>query len=381
MRIALVIERMDTFGGGRERSVAEIATELSRRGHEVSVLCQMGTLPESSVRVLPLGRVGLTRSAQMANFIRMVEAEIKSGRYDIVHATLPIPSANIYQPRGGTVVGQQAGKNRLSSPLGRTIRKITSPLNRTRALAMKIERQVVDNLDITCLAVSKVVAEEFSRYYNRHENVRVIYNGVEVPRINQEQRIANRKKWRKRWNISDNGTIFLAVAYNFALKGIPETIKAFAEYKRTFPTQETKLVIVGRDDGRVYQRLVRKTNLDGMVIFESAVEDIFELYCAADAVVLMSWQDACSRVILEAIRMGLPAMTTQYNGAAELLTEGAGIVVPSPRDYKSIITGFEKLANQDARKRMIIACEEKAWFASNKRQVNELENLYHDIVK
>ena len=85
MRIALVIERMDTFGGGRERSVAEIATELSRRGHEVSVLCQMGSLPESSVRVLSLGRIGLTRSAQMANFIRMVEAEIRGGKYDIVH--------------------------------------------------------------------------------------------------------------------------------------------------------------------------------------------------------------------------------------------------------------------------------------------------------
>jgi len=64
-----------------------------------------------------------------------------------------------------------------------------------------------------------------------------------------------------------------------------------------------------------------------------------------------------------------------------LLTDGAGIVVPSPRDYKSIITGFEKLTNQDAHKQMLMACKEKAWFASNKRQVDELESLYHDIVK
>jgi len=381
MKIALVIERMDTSLGGRERSVAEIASELARRGHDVSVLCQTGDTSNSSVKVLPLGEVGLTRASRRANLIKAVENQARQGKYDIIHATLPVPAANVYQPRGGTVIGQLVGRERLSSPLGRMIRRITLPFNRIRSSALRIERQIVDDGNVTCLAMSKLVAGEFATYYGRND-VAVIYCGVEIPSISREERQSNRNRWRRKWNVGDDDTVFLVVAHNFVLKGVPETIRAFAQYaRRMFPERRDKLVIVGRNKSSLYRWRARWFGVGEQVVFEPGVGNIFELYCAADAVVLLSWQDACSRVILEAIRMGLPSMTTRFNGAAEIIADRAGVVVESPRDYENIIAGFEKLASPNNRGDMIAACQEKAWFVSNSRQVDELEGLYQDILK
>ena len=52
MKIALVIERMDDFRGGRETSTGQIATILAERGHEVDILCESGSWRSEGVDVV-----------------------------------------------------------------------------------------------------------------------------------------------------------------------------------------------------------------------------------------------------------------------------------------------------------------------------------------
>ena len=51
-----------------------------------------------------------------------------------------------------------------------------------------LERAVVADPGVRCLAVSQMVAEEFQQFYQRSANVRVIYNGVDVPPADSSKR-------------------------------------------------------------------------------------------------------------------------------------------------------------------------------------------------
>ncbi|MCK4625258.1 MAG: glycosyltransferase family 4 protein [Phycisphaerae bacterium] len=371
MRIALVIENMNLARGGRERSVAEIAAELARRGHDVTILCQEGTAP-ASVQVLPLGFAVRGRPAKFAEAVRDV---VQREKYDIIHATLPVPAANVYQPRGGTIPGQISGKTRRLCPLGRIIRQASLLFNSKRQCELRMEKQIVADTSVMCLGVSQMVVEEFATHYNRRQNVRLVYSGVDIPQVDDATREAWRTQWRQKWDVGEKDIVFLTVANNFALKGIDEAIKALAGFSST----EARLVIVGSGKTNRYRQLARRCGVGGAVVFEQAVENIFGLYSAADAVVLLSWQDACSRVILEAIRWSLPSLTTRFNGAAELLARGAGVVVESPRDLPGIIAGMEKLSDHNKHLEMSNACQNTSDFASNTRQVDELEKVYKEI--
>ncbi len=364
---------MDSARGGRERSVAEISAELARRGHDVTILCQEGESAPAGVEVLPLGFTGRGKPAKFAEAVRDV---VQREKYDIVHATLPVPAANVYQPRGGTIHGQLAGKSRRFCPLGRTIKRAGLLFNTKRRCELRLEKQLLADPAVMCLGVSQMIVEEFAAYYGLRQNVRLVYGGVEVPQVDDELRETWRAQWRQRWGIGEKTVVFLTVAHNFALKGVAETINAFADWA----SGDARLVIVGGSEAGAYRRLAERLGVGERLVFEDAVENIFELYSAADAVVLLSWQDACSRVVLEAIRWSVPSLTTRFNGAAELLAKGAGVVVESPRDRAGIIAGMAKLSDPKKHRQMVNACLEAADFAANKRQVDKLEKVYAEIV-
>ena len=70
-----------------------------------------------------------------------------------------------------------------------------------------------------------------------------------------------------------------------------------------------------------------------MVINVGAIDDPVPYYAAADVFVLPTFYDPCSLSVSEAAASGLPSVTTRFNGAAELLTEGVdGSVISDPAD-------------------------------------------------
>jgi UDP-glucose:(heptosyl)LPS alpha-1,3-glucosyltransferase len=73
------------------------------------------------------------------------------------------------------------------------------------------------------------------------------------------------------------------------------------------------LVVAGRGDSR---------GIDGgRVRFLGAVADVASLHAAADVFVLPTIYDPSSNACLEALAAGLPVITTDANGFAEVMTE------------------------------------------------------------
>lgn len=381
MKIALVIERMDPRRGGRETSLAQMACELARRGHAVTVLCRSGAWSDGNVVVRPLKSGGLSRLGRLRRFVAAAQEHILSTPYDIVHATLPLPGANVYQPRGGTIPAQLAASLRRRSVLLRPLVHLTRPLNRSRRFLGRLERQVVADPSVLCLAVSGMVVEEFARYYGRTEHVRVVFNGVQVPQVDTGQAAAWRQETRSRLGVGQDHAVFLTVATNFALKGVAETIESFARwYHRPRRRAEARLVIVGRALVESYYRHAALRDVGSAVVFEPPTDDIFRWYAAADACVLLSWYDPCSRVVLEATRWGIPSITTAFNGAADVLRRGAGHVVPSPRAKAAIVAAMDELADPARRAPFVAACRGLAAELSMSRHVDQLLAAYGQLL-
>ena len=379
MNIALVIERMDVGRGGRETSTSQIAAELVTRGHAVTILCQSGSWAYPGVTLRALGRRGFWRTTKLANFIADVQRETETG-FDVVHAMLPLPGADVVQLRGGTIPAQRRASRRRRGFLYRLFSPVTEPLNAHRQAMAKLETQVASDPGTRLLPVSDMVAREVADDYDRTEGVRTVYNGVDVPDIPSELRVQWRSTLRQRLGVGDADAVFVTVATNFRLKGVRQAILAFARWVQRSGAN-ARLVVVGRDpvtaDG--YRRLAGAHGLGRRVFFEAPTEEIFQLYSAADACVLLSWYDPCSRVVLEAARWGLPSITTGFNGAAEVLGDSAGIVVETPNDIDAVADAMEQLADPAVRVRAAQACVAMGDRLTMGRHVDQLLDVYDEV--
>jgi UDP-glucose:(heptosyl)LPS alpha-1,3-glucosyltransferase len=382
MKVALVIERMDVLRGGRETSTAQIAAGLASAGCEVAVLCQSGSLDTPGVKIETIPPRGLLRAHRQANFIADVQARISAGGFDIVHATLPVPGANVYQPRGGTIPAQAAASLRRRPASARWLFRLAEPFNAHRRRMGLLESQVARDSRVLCLSVSEMVAREFRQYYGRTEGVQTVFNAVDAPDPTGESRIQWRKKLREEYRLADADPVFVTIATNFELKGVAEAIDAFGRfYKRWKGPGNPAMLVVGRDYVEDYTRYASGRGVGRRVAFLPRMADVFPCFAAADACVLLSWYDPCSRVVLEATRWEIPSITTTYNGAAEILSGGAGIVVESPRDIEAVAAAMEELADPDNRRRRAEACRKISPHLAIERHIRELLEAYQTCMK
>ena len=380
MKIALVIERMDPALGGREVYTAQVAAALARRGHGVAVVCQTSAWSADGVEIVVLGRRGRTRRGRLANFVADAQAALRDRDDDLTHAMLPVPGLDFYQPHGGTVPGQVAAGLWRRRGLARLVARVGYTFNRVRRLQAGHERQVVADPRICCLCVSRLVAEEFKVHYGRTENVRILFNGAETPDPDSPERERWRTARRSELGARSGAPVFVCVAANFRRKGVAEMMEAFAAWSASCAEGgDARLVIVGRTRVEPYERLAARLGIAAAVRFVPPTSEIFQWYAAADAVVLLSWYDTCGLVLIEAVRWGIPAVTTRLAGAWEIVSQGAGVVVDSPADTAAAAAAFEALADPARRAACAEVCRRLAPRLTIDRHVDELLAAYAEV--
>jgi UDP-glucose:(heptosyl)LPS alpha-1,3-glucosyltransferase len=97
------------------------------------------------------------------------------------------------------------------------------------------------------------------------------------------------------------------------------------------------LIVVGNAKCARYESLARRLGVHDRVKFLGFRADPRDAYFAADFLIHPTFYDPCSLVVLEALACGLPVVTTQYNGASELLTPLVdGLIVKDPHDAREL---------------------------------------------
>ena len=83
----------------------------------------------------------------------------------------------------------------------------------------------------------------------------------------------------------------------------------------------------------------------------SVQEAVGKAGVAPETVAGIGFDATCSLVVLEAITVGLPVITTRYNGAAELLDPPADSrVIADPHDHDTLAAAIEDFLDNDTRR-------------------------------
>jgi len=390
MKVALIQERVDLRRGGAETSTTEMARCLAELGANVTVVCSAA---DSALRdeaseatggfsVQALPAAGSSKTARTIAFVAEASRFCHLEGFDIVHAVTPCLSAHVYQPRGGTYIETVTRSIEMAqTAVGRWLKRLGRRLNRRQRFLLLLEQQLLcDRRPPIVAAVSEYVRRQVETGFPGfpRERIRVVFNGVEIDALPDEQAGAARETLRARLRLNSAQPLVLFTAHNFKLKGLAELIRAAA-------TAEARavgwaLVVIGRDDPRRYAALARQLRVAERVHFLGAADSMAELYAAADVLAHPTWYDPCSRVVLEALRIGLPVVTTRCNGAAEAIEpERDGVVLDAPTDAPALAAAVERCLHPEVKNTCRSRAKERGDELSMKRHARELIALYEEL--
>jgi UDP-glucose:(heptosyl)LPS alpha-1,3-glucosyltransferase len=390
MKIALVLEKFTISRGGAERSTYELACALAELGADVTLLAgkiNTGDLDDLPFRTRQLDVKGTTRTQRWHSLERALTVHVSQNKYDVVHSMAPLFAADVYQPRGGSIL--HSGSRHIRSynnPVPAAVKRATAWMNIGRRARINSERAICQRHDGPLLAaLSEYVARQFRTDYGLpDERIRVIRNGVNTNRLRSEQAVSEGTELRSRYDCEGDLALFLFAAENPRLKGLGWLIRSAqqAAQQLTDPLRDFRIMVIGSGNFKSYRSLARQLRLDQRILFMGSTSHMPGLLQMCDAVVLPTYNDACSRMVLEALAVGKPAVTTAFNGAAEFLREGDyGFVIDRCDDVPALTDALLHLCDHNRQQQMCREIEADRLYekVSMKRHARELLALYEQV--
>ena len=383
MKVALVSEWLDAWRGGAETSALQFLHHLVDAGADVHVFTRSRPASAPGLTVHTVSGASLSRTRRSVTFAHRVERLLRGESFDIVHGITACRGLDLYEPRGGTVAETIERNLALrSSPTARSLKRYANRFNLKQRYTLRLERALLrDPSGPTVVALSDYVVEQLRRHYALPDGrIRKVFNGVDPDPTTPAERARHREEIRLEYNVPADATLVLCVAHNFRLKGVACWMEALAAL-RDRGVDDVRSLVLGRDDSVRWRRLADRLSLNSRLTFVGPTDRVGEFYHAADVLVHPTYYDPCSRVVLEAMSSGLACITTRWDGAAELVSDGcSGFVLVEPTDVGRLADCVQKLRDPAVRKAMGDAARVSAQRASMAQHAQELLGVYEDVV-
>lgn len=371
LRVALVLEKFDPRKGGLEHWTWQFARQLVARGHEPHVVAFEASGAERGIMLhrLDKPRSRLGRAAAFEEYLR-------TQSFDVVHDMGAGWRADILHPHGGSTVALWE-HNLMRIPKWRQIRFWRE--KRYREMA-ELEKRQHAQPGMLIVAVSNMARRHFEEYHQLPASrMRLIYNGADTARFSPGARAERRKEARERLGLRDE-TLFLMLAHNLLLKNADTFIRAVGRLSKA--GYKVRAVIAGAGRTERFRKLAASLGCAREIQFPGVAEDPVPLYAAADVFAHPTWYDPCSLVTLEAQAIGIPVITSRFNGASELMADGQdGFVLSAPDNVEELTERMRQLLDGDLRGRMGATARQLALGHSFDRQTSEFLALYEQVRK
>jgi UDP-glucose:(heptosyl)LPS alpha-1,3-glucosyltransferase len=197
------------------------------------------------------------------------------------------------------------------------------------------------------ICTSQREADNLSRLYGvAHTQSVVVPNGFDGARFSPAHRREWRTHERSRLGLAEGDIALFLVANELHRKGFGQTIEAMARLK----SPQLSLHVAGRMPLTHYERTIRELGLAGRVSYHGSTAEVERLYAAADALVLPTQYEPFGLVIIEAMAMGLPVITTTRAGASQAIEDGvSGFLQQDPYDVDELMTLIKLLEDPERR--------------------------------
>jgi UDP-glucose:(heptosyl)LPS alpha-1,3-glucosyltransferase len=356
LNIALVILHADPARGGAERYTHDLAAALTRDGHDVSLLATTFAAVPEPVKSVPMKASGATRLGRYLKFLDSLDAHLASRKYDVVHAMLPVRQCDVFHPHAGIAAETIVA--------GSVLTRLGNRLNARRHRFAKVERELLESPSppiVLCL--SNYVRQSLLRFYPLPpDKTPTLFNAIDLNRFDSTDH--------------RGGGGALMIAQDFERKGLRQAIAALAQ------VPGVRLTVVGSDEMASYQAQAKPIGAADRVRFAGPTKDPRPFYREADFFVLPTKHDPCSLVVLEALAMGVPVISTKFNGACEVMTDGVhGYVLADPLNVDALAHAMKKMMEPARLAAMSAACVDLRPALSYDRHLQTLTDIYRQILR
>jgi UDP-glucose:(heptosyl)LPS alpha-1,3-glucosyltransferase len=363
VNIGLVIFNADPARGGAEGYTAQLAAALAARGHSVELIAARFGQLIPGVQFVPIAVSSPRRSGQYAQFLDRLDSRLQARRPEIVHSMLPVRQCDVYHPHAGMAKASYA-------------LRWTNRFNTKRRLYARTEETLLTGpIPPKVLCLSDYVKTSILKTYPElAPRLEKLFNAVDLNRFDPKKYASAKSSMRQKYRLSADRAVALMIAQHFEQKGLPQTLEAMVGIT------ELSLVVVGKDDPARGAMAAYRLGLGDRAIFAGQTDNPGDFYAAADFFVLPTRHDSCSLVVLEALAMGLPVISTAFNGACEIMTNGReGFVLPDPGDVPALADAMKQLLDPRLRKSMGEAALALRPALSFETHLDRLEEIYKSI--
>jgi len=322
MKIALV-RRQFSPTGGAELYLGRLMQELARRGHEVHLFAE-GWEPLEGCEFHPIARCA-SRGQRSIHFAREVARLLDGSRFDCVFSLERTVRQDVYRAGDGVHYNWLRQQKRFA-PFWRKPFAGVSPFHRRM---LRLERETISPQNTRRIIVnSEMVRNEIVERFNYPvERMHLIRNGIEYAKFNAAR--AKREEARLRFGITGTEFLLLFVGSGWERKGLRFVLQAMKRMPKG-----ARLLVVGKGKGH----WPRAEN----VSYVGPVRDVTAAYAAADLFTSLSIYDPSANACFEAMAAGLPVITTEFDGANELIESGRnGSVISDPAQTDSVLKAVE----------------------------------------
>jgi len=318
--------------GGAEVQVFLLASELKRRGHDVTLVSMRDPEafePELMQLGIPLYSLTMQRGVGDPRALFRLARVVRECRPDVVHSHMV--HANLL--------------SRLSRLLVRIPVQISTAHNfsegaRWREIAYRLTDALCDLTTNVCVRCVEHFVEVGAAPKHR---IRYMPNGLDVQGFERIPGVRAAK--RSELGVPGDSFLWLAVGRLEEQKDYPNLLAAVKRLLETGDAPEFRVVVAGAGSLEASLR-ARATELgiEGSTLqFLGERKDVVELMAAADGFVMSSAWEGLPMVLLESGAACLPAVVTDVGGNREVVSDGeAGFLVP-PYDSEALAGGMRRM--------------------------------------
>lgn len=328
MRILMISDVYFPRINGVSTSIQTFRRELHRQGVEITLIApDYGQADSGDADILrvPARRLPLDPEDRFMspNHIRSLWPRLRRRGFDLVHIQTPFVAhhAGVRIARALELPCIESYHTFFEEYLYHYVP--FAPKQAMRYLARRLSR--VQCNAVQALVVPSSAMEETLRGYGVRVPTTIIPTGIELQHFER----ADGRRFRRRHGIPEHRPTLVHVGRVAFEKNIGFLLKVVAELRRSVP--EVLLVIAGEGPARrALQREAATLGLEQHTLFvgyQSRNGELQDCYAAGDAFVFASRTETQGLVLLEAMALGVPVVSTAHMGTRDVLQPGCGALL------------------------------------------------------
>ncbi len=349
--------------GGLSRDFRRIALALLAKGHTVRVYVQnwAGEKVDGLEIFEYLGNA-FTNDGSVQQYCRFVKESLRMNPADVVLGFNKMPGLDFY------FVADVCYVNKVESEK-KGIKKLLYKQTRRYKTFSTMETSVFgENSRTKILFLDKSQEMLFQNHYDLSKKD-VIWLPLGLSDLCRRDRYSPSQieTFKAELGICSETKLILQVGSDFKRKGLDRTIKAIASLPLEL-RNKVRLLVIGEDDAEPFRKLAKAQGISELIQFTGGTTTAYLAMCAADVLLHPAYVENTGTVILEAIALHLPVMTTENCGFSHFVKESnAGVVLSIP---------FEQMRMNNALKEMLENSAKLTQYRQSSKQFCEETELY-----